>query len=337
MRFLAILTLAATALTSALAAPTQFAVPAGTKIPNQYIIVYKAGADESLIATHESWLQTAALTGDGPLVRRADATAFPKIPQFSGFSYLRKYSGSKSFRGYTAKLTPEIAEALKALPEVAYIEQDAVASITAVQRNAPAWGLRRISQPDRPLPADFTYPDSAGTGVNVYVIDTGVMISHPDFGGRASIGVSFSSDRNDVDGNGHGTHVAGTVGSATYGVAKNASIIAVKVLSASGSGTNSDVIAGVNWVATNGPRSGKPCVVNMSLGGGASAAVDSAVTAGVNAGCTFAVAAGNGGANACNNSPARAPAVFTVASSDINDRIASSSDRGTCVDIIAPG
>ncbi|KAJ3200621.1 subtilisin-like serine protease, partial [Dinochytrium kinnereticum] len=124
---------------------------------------------------------------------------------------------------------------------------------------------------------------------------------------------------------------------ATYGAAKAANIIAVKVLSASGSGTNSDVIAGINWVATNGPRSGKPCVVNMSLGGGASTAVDNAVAAGVAAGCTFAVAAGNAGGNSCVNSPARAPSAFTVAASDINDAIATFSDRGTCVDIVAPG
>ncbi|KAJ3199102.1 subtilisin-like serine protease, partial [Dinochytrium kinnereticum] len=174
-------------------------------------------------------------------------------------------------------------------------------------------------------------------GVNVYIIDSGVQVTHPEFEGRASIGISYSADNNDVDGSGHGTHVAGTVASRSYGVAKKANIVAVKVLGSDGTGSNSDVIAGIDWVALNGPASGKKCVVNMSLGGPASDAVDNALTAGVAAGCSFVVAAGNGGADACSNSPARAPAAFTVASSDINDVIARTSDRGTCVDIIAPG
>ncbi|KAJ3200622.1 subtilisin-like serine protease, partial [Dinochytrium kinnereticum] len=268
MQIVQLLALAVAALIpGSLAAPTLFQKPAGTKIPNQYIVVYKSGANESLIESHEAWLQTATLT-DSPLERRSDLASFPKIPQFKGFSYLRKYAGENAIRGYTAKLTPEIAEALsvpldvaadralQTLPEVDFIEQDAVASINAVQSNAP-WGLRRLSKAALPLPTGYTYPNAAGTGVNVYVIDTGVQISHPDFGGRASIGASFSSDNNNIDGNGHGTHVAGTVAGTTYGVAKRANIVAVKVLSASGSGTNSDVIAGINWVATNGPRSGR--------------------------------------------------------------------------------
>ncbi|KAJ3200539.1 subtilisin-like serine protease [Dinochytrium kinnereticum] len=324
MHLIKVIALAVAAfLPGSIAAPTLINLKAGTKIPNQYIIVYKNDANASLIESHESW--------------RADLGAFPKIAPFNQFSYLRKYSGSKALKGYTARMSADIAEAIKTLPEVDYVEQDAVASIMAVQTSPPSWGLRRISKPDLPLPADFTYPDTAGAGVNVYIIDSGVQISHPEFEGRASIGVSYSRDRNNIDGSGHGTHVAGTVASKTYGVAKKANIIAVKVLGSDGTGSNSDVIAGVNWVALNGPRSGKPCIVNMSLGGPASSAVDRAVTAGVNAGCAFVVAAGNGGANACNNSPARAPAVFTVASSDINDVIAGTSDRGTCVDIIAPG
>ncbi|KAI8844894.1 peptidase S8/S53 domain-containing protein, partial [Chytridium lagenaria] len=173
--------------------------------------------------------------------------------------------------------------------------------------------------------------------VDVYVIDSGVEVSHPDFGGRARIGASFSDDNNDIDANGHGTHVAGTVGSNTYGVAKRANIIAVKVLGGSGSGSNSDVIAGVNWVAETARNSGRKSVANMSLGGGASPALDRAVANAVASGVTFVVAAGNNGRDACSNSPARAPTAFTVAASDINDRAASFSDDGKCVDIVAPG
>ncbi|KAJ3102610.1 subtilisin-like serine protease [Phlyctochytrium planicorne] len=302
----------------ALAQAAPFTLQAGSKIANQFIIQYRADANESVIAEHESWLQTASLLGQAPLQRRANGEAFPAIPRFSGFTYMRKYTGR--VRGYAAKISAPIAEVLKSLPEVELVEQDAIASITAVQNSPPAWGLRRISKASLPLPSAYTYPDSAGAGVNVYVIDTGVEISHPEFQQRASIGA-----------------IAGTIASASYGVAKKASIVAVKVLSASGSGTNSDVIAGINWVATNGPRSGKACVANMSLGGGASTAVDNAVTAAVRAGCSVVVAAGNNGGQACSNSPARSPTAFTVAASDINDAIASFSDRGSCVDIVAPG
>ncbi|KAJ3200540.1 Suppressor of the cold-sensitive snRNP biogenesis mutant brr1-1, partial [Dinochytrium kinnereticum] len=143
MQFLKLIALAVTALLpGSIAAPTLFKLPPGSKIPNQYIIIYKHDANDSLIATHESWLQTAALTANAPLVRRDDLGAFPTIPLFKGFSYTHKFSGSKAFRGYTAKLTPEIAEALKSLPEIALIEQDTVVSINAVQANPPSWGLR---------------------------------------------------------------------------------------------------------------------------------------------------------------------------------------------------
>ncbi|KAI8850881.1 peptidase S8/S53 domain-containing protein [Chytridium lagenaria] len=328
MRFFAVIALAIAA-----CIPGNFAIPvlqqkAGTKIPNQYIVVFKSDANPSLLATHQEWLSSAAT---GAVLKRADFSAFPQIPKYTGFSYLHRFNGANKFSGYAANISPEIAETLASLPEVAFVEQNTVVSIT----NAP-WGLKRLSQASLPLPAAYTYNAAAGAGVDAYIVDTGVLISHPEFQGRAKVGASYSSDKNDVDGNGHGTHVAGTIGSLTYGVAKKVNLIAVKVLAASGSGTNADVIAGVNYVAKTAPTTGRKSVANMSLGGSASAALDSAVAAAVRAGVTFVVA-GNAGGDACVNSPAREPLAITVAASDSTDKIASFSDRGSCVDIIAPG
>ncbi|KAJ3094387.1 subtilisin-like serine protease [Phlyctochytrium planicorne] len=348
---------------TALAAPLN--APAGSAIPNQYIVVYKPTANSASIASHENWLKTSALAGqDAPVFRRSDGASFPAIPRFSSFSYLHKYTGT--VRGYAARLSPQIAAAIASLPEVELIEQDSVVTAIGGGGGTPSptttapvptgtstpppppppasapYGLRRLSQPNLPLPSVYTYNSAAGAGVDAYVIDTGVFISHPEFEGRARVGASFSTDNNDVDandveGNGHGTHVAGTIGSRNYGVAKKVNIIAVKVLSSSGSGSNSDVIAGINWVATNAPKTGRPSVANMSLGGGATASLDAALKAAVDAGVTFVVAAGNNGADACSNSPARAPSAITVAASDSTDTVASFSDQGSCVDIVAPG
>lgn len=177
--------------------------------------------------------------------------------------------------------------------------------------------------------------------MTAYIIDTGVFVAHPEFEGRARVGKSFSGDGT-RDGNGHGTHVAGTIGSRSYGVAKNVSLVAVKVLDNQGSGSTSNVIAGIDWAAKDSvARSGKTgkrkTVANMSLGGGVSAALDKAVKAASNSGLTFAVAAGNSGRDACALSPARVPEAITVAASDKYDNLASFSERGKCVDIIAPG
>ncbi|KAJ3416220.1 serine protease [Chytridiales sp. JEL 0842] len=311
----------------------------GSPIPNRYIVVFKNTTNSATVANHQAWLDTTARLGsaEAPQFRRIDGAAYPEIEAFNAFSFVHKYNSVSGFKGYAAAISPSIAESLKALPEVAFVEQDSVATIYGSQAEGAPWGLRRLSAPSLPLPTAYTYNDAAGEGVDAYIIDTGVLISHPDLEGRAKVGISFSSDGNDVDGNGHGSHVAGTVAGKTYGVAKKATIIAVKVLSASGSGTFADVIAGINWVAENAPKTGRKSVANMSLGGGATAAVDAAVEAAVKAGVTMVVAAGNNGRDACSNSPARAPSAITVAASDINDRIASFSDRGSCVDIIAPG
>lgn len=216
------------------------------------------------------------------------------------------------------------------------------------QSNAP-WGLSRISHRDMPKDGDrsYEYPVSAGEGVDVYIIDTGINIKHRDFGGRARWGKTIPLDDEDIDGNGHGTHCAGIIGSSTYGLAKNATLIAVKVLSTSGFGSNADVIKGVEWVTrehqrrvgkaklrgTKLPRS----VANMSLGGGRSLTLEDAVDRAVEAGVHFSVAAGNDSEDACGCSPAAAKRPITVGASTIEDAMAFFSNHGSCVDIFAPG
>jgi cerevisin len=182
----------------------------------------------------------------------------------------------------------------------------------------------------------YTYDDAAGAGVDVYVVDTGIYTAHPEFGGRAKWGATYGGYPN-ADGNGHGTHCAGTIGSGRYGVAKKASMIAVKVLSDSGSGTVSDIVSGLDFVRTSARTSGRPSIVSMSLGGGASTALDQAVVSLTNAGVHVVVAAGNSNTNAQSTSPARVPSAVTVGASGITDARASFSNYGPIVDVFAPG
>ncbi|UJF21108.1 S8 family serine peptidase [Shewanella sp. OMA3-2] len=232
----------------------------------------------------------------------------------------------------------QIAE-LQNDPKIKYIEQDQMMSISPVitasgNQASPTWGLDRIDQRDLPLDSNYHY-DFDGSGVTAYVVDTGVLTSHNEFGGRATSGYDFiDNDFDATDCNGHGTHVAGTIGGSSYGVAKNVNIVGVRVLNCSGSGSNSGVISGINWVKNN--ASG-PSVANMSLGGGASQATDDAVNAAVAAGISFVVAAGNDNSNACNYSPARAANAITVGSTTSSDSRSSFSNYGTCLDIYAPG
>ena len=221
---------------------------------------------------------------------------------------------------------------LATLPEVDYIEADQVVSLTANQSNA-TWGIDRV---DSRSGRDGNYEyEASGDGVHAYVVDTGVRSSHREFSGRIGEGFSSVTDgRGAEDCNGHGTHVAGTMAGSKYGIAKDATIHAVRVLDCQGSGSNSGVIGGVEWVAKNAQL---PAVANMSLGGGVSAALDQAVGAAIRAGVVFVVAAGNSNADACQTSPARAPAAITVGSTDRNDRRSNFSNYGRCLDIFAPG
>ena len=242
-----------------------------------------------------------------------------------------KFRYDKVLKGFAATLSPGAVAMLQSDPDVAYIEQDGVVTTTTTQSGA-TWGLDRIDQRSQPLSGTYTYT-STGTGVRAYIIDTGIQTSHPQFGGRASA-VYDALGGNGQDCNGHGTHVAGTVGSSTYGVAKNVMLRAVRVLDCSGSGSNSGVIAGMNWVATNHI---KPAVANMSLGGGFSSATNSAANSLASAGVFLAVAAGNSNADACNSSPSSAANTTTVAASTSTDARASYSNWGGCVDLYAPG
>ena len=238
-----------------------------------------------------------------------------------------------ALKGFSATFPAAAIEGLRRNPNIELIEADQVVSIVTTQTGA-TWGLDRIDQRNLPLNTTYTY-EADGSGVRAYILDTGIRTGHSGFGGRASSGFTAINDAGgSEDCNGHGTHVAGTVGSSTWGVAKNASLVAVRVLDCSGNGTTAGVIAGIDWVAANHV---KPAVANMSLGGGASSALDAAVANAVAAGVTFVVSAGNSNRDACNYSPARAPAAVTVGATTSSDARASYSNFGTCLDIFAPG
>jgi subtilisin family serine protease len=271
----------------------------GKVIPDHYIVVLKVGADPRSVA--------------------AVAHANPN------------YVYDAALNGFAAQLNAGQLNALQHNPNVDYIEQDQEASIDTTQSSA-TWGLDRIDQRNLPLSTTYTYNKTA-SNVYAYIIDTGIQTSHSDFGGRAAVSYDALGG-NGQDCNGHGTHVAGTVGGARYGVAKAVRLRAVRVLNCSGSGTYSQIIAGVNWVRQN---HASPAVANMSLGGSFSSALNSAVTNMINSGVFTAVAAGNSNANACNFSPASASGTLTVAASDRTDTRASFSNYGGCVELYAPG
>ena len=248
-----------------------------------------------------------------------------------------QYVYTTAVNGFAATLNAGQLNALRHNPAVSYVEADGVVQASVTQLGA-TWGLDRIDQRDRPLSTTFSYV-ATGLGVNAYIVDTGIRLTHTDIAGRATSGFDAVDGGSADDCNGHGTHVAGTVGGTVYGVAKAANLIAVRVLNCQGSGTNAGVIAGVDWVANNAV---KPAVANLSLGGGANTTLDNAVKAAVAKGITFVVAAGNGNIfgiaqNACNVSPARVPEAITVGATTNTDAKASYSNYGTCLDIFAPG
>ena len=244
-----------------------------------------------------------------------------------------RYTYGASLKGFAANLNDGQLTALSHDPDVAYVEQDAEVHADATQTGA-TWGIDRIDQRSLPLSGTYNYTTGAST-VYAYIIDTGIQTSHPDFGGRAAVSYDAVGDgRNGQDCNGHGTHVAGTVGGAKYGVAKSVRLRAVRVLNCQGSGTNSGVIAGMDWVAAN---HASLAVANMSLGGGYSSAVNTSANNLASSGVFLAVAAGNSSADACNYSPSSAANTTTVAASTSSDARASYSNYGGCVDLYAPG
>ncbi|KAG0249681.1 hypothetical protein BG011_009037, partial [Mortierella polycephala] len=278
------------------------------------------------------------------VVLKGGQTSTGFMPKFNNIARRQNGRGAKPkvvrkfehFPGFAATFNQATLKELQANPEVAYIEQDAIIRISGQQENPPSWGLTRVSQKDLDLTKPFVYNDLAGSNVTAYVVDTGVYIEHSEFGGRATWGANFIQGSEDTDENGHGTHVAGTIGGTTYGVAKKVSIVGVKVLDAQGSGATSGVVAGMDWVAKNA-KAGKS-VVNMSLGGGKSQAIDDAAAQLFEKNIPLIVAAGNDETvDACDGSPSGAANAFTVAASDNKDMTASFTSFGKCVEIFGPG
>ncbi|RVD82442.1 uncharacterized protein DFL_006869 [Arthrobotrys flagrans] len=327
------------------------------EIPDSYIVVFKKGVDSEAVDAHQSWIQKTHASSlkkrsQVPLGGKPSSSFLNTVVDdvetvVGGFKHSFDIAGA--FKGYSGSFDEDTLDLIRSHPDVEYVEKDSKVWINSdepsVEKGSP-WGLARISHRESLNFGNFNkylYSTDGGEGVNVYVIDTGTNVKHVDFEGRANWGKTIPANDEDLDGNGHGTHCSGTIAGRKYGVAKKASVYAVKVLKSNGSGTMSDVVKGVEWAVTDHLKRSKTqkgfkgSVANMSLGGGKSTTLDLAVNAAVDNGIHFAVAAGNDNADACNYSPAAARNAVTVGASTLADARAYFSNHGKCVDIFAPG
>lgn len=325
---------------------------ATSTIKNKYIIIFKDDISIDSISLHKEMIQQAYLQYISSVSNEESSKFLKSLPphlDVGGIIDSFQIIGSK-LNGYIGYFPSYIIDIIRRNPLIKSVEMDSIVTIKDfdTQNNAP-WGLARISHRDPLTLGSFNkylYDDNAGENVDVYVIDTGININHNDFQERAIWGKTIPDNDLDIDGNGHGTHCAGTIASQHYGVAKKANVIAVKVLRSNGSGSMSDVIKGVEFAALSHNRNltkngnkkkYKGAAANMSLGGGKSPSLDMVVDAAVNAGIHFAVAAGNENQDACNTSPAASGKAITVGASTLSDDRAYFSNWGSCVDIFAPG
>ncbi|KAI9011958.1 peptidase S8/S53 domain-containing protein [Phycomyces nitens] len=308
-------------------------------VSDSYIVVLKDHLTTSHVEQHANWLQSMVKSDDRDMWLNDDRQS----------NTIRHVYETPSIRGYSGTFDQHILHQIRQSDDVAFVERDSMVYASELQRDAP-WGLARVSHREGlTLENKSTYDYSAkgGEGIKVYVIDTGINVDHADFEGRATWGKTVPRGDPNADGNGHGSHCAGTIAGKRFGVAKKAEPVAVKVLRSNGSGTMSDVISGVDWATGEHIKAGtaakkagktfKGSAANMSLGGGRSPSLDRFVNAAVEEGIVFAVAAGNDNSDACDYSPAAAELAITVGASTLYDDRAYFSNYGPCVDVFAPG
>jgi subtilisin family serine protease len=325
MKFIAILvTLLVVGTVSASALAPLLGWDDETKIDNEYIVVFKKGISDAEVEQHLEEVKSELPAGD---------------------EIFEVWNLNNDFRGYHARFSAEMVGHVLVDLRVQYVDTNKVvkANQACSAQNGATWGLNRVSERKIDLNGLYKYDNSAGQSVDCYIVDTGIETTHPDFGGRAYFGINTAGGTN-TDCNGHGTHVAGTVAGTKWGIAKKATLWAVKVLGCDGSGSTSGIVTGLQWVIKNQQSRKRPSVINMSLGGGASKSLDDGVASVVKAGISAAVAAGNENTDACSRSPAREKVAITVAATDIANKAtkqedirASFSNYGGCVDLFAPG